>query len=302
MSIRTKCRAVSQKNTIVLLALLTAIAILTISVVGAEPKSPVLGGLAPVLILTIMTWYLIVLVVDRNQIIGALAAMFKIQRQPKFQNTNFWLTIAVYAAIFVLGIVALWTGLPQRLLTRLHGFAVTAISGAGNAAGLPQPGPIAGLLPVTPFLYYGILVAVSIIVISLVLILGGLRLAYQTRMTNAHHSQLDAREQAADLVQETIAKLKSAKEYHDTIIQCYKRMCMILTNVGLGTVSEETAREFAEKASSKLQIGKDAVTGLTFLFEEARYSDHEISEEKRVMALSHLQYLQQAFSSNVGTK
>jgi hypothetical protein len=291
----------SGKNAVVLSVLLTTILILTVSVVGAVPKSPVLGGLAPVLILTIMTWYLIVLIVDRDQIIAALAAMFKLQREPTPRETNFWLTVAVYAALFGLGIIAIWTGLPQRILTRLQGMVVTGIYGLGNTSALrPQLGPIAGLIPTTPILYYGILITVAIVAVSLTLILGGIRLAYRARGMRFIDSQVEVKEQAAELVQETITSLKSTMKYHEIILQCYKRMCEVLSNAGLEAASEETAREFAESISSKLQIGKEAVTGLTFLFEEARYSDHEISEEKRITALSHLQFLQQALSANVG--
>ncbi|MGD0176250.1 MAG: DUF4129 domain-containing protein [Candidatus Bathyarchaeia archaeon] len=291
----------SGKNAIVLSVLLTTILILTVSVVGAVPKSPVLGGLAPVLILTIMTWYLIVLIVNRDQIIAALAAMFKLQREPKPRETNFWLTVAAYAALFGLGIIAIWTGLPQRILTRLQGMAVIGISGIGNtSAPRPQLGPIAGLLPTTPILYYGILITGAIVAVSFTLILGGIRLAYRARGMRFIDSQVEVKEQAAELVQETITSLKSTMKYHEIILQCYKRMCEVLSSAGLEPASEETAREFAENISSKLQIGKEAVTGLTFLFEEARYSNHEISEEKRITALSHLQFLQQALSANVG--
>jgi hypothetical protein len=293
----------SGKNAIVLSILLTTILILTVSVVGAVPKSPVLGGLAPVLILTIMTWYLIVLIVDRDQIIAALAAILKLRREPKPRETNFWLTAITYAVILGLGIIVLWTGLPQQILARLKEMASVATSGSSppNTSGLvPQLSPIAQLLPTTLILDYGIFAVAAIVVVSFTLILAGVRLAFQTRGMNFIESQIEVKEQAATLVQETITSLKSMREYHETILQCYKRMCEILSSAGLVTVSEETAREFAENVSSKLQVGKEAVTGFTFLCEEARYSNHEISEEKRSTALSHLQFLQQALSVNVG--
>jgi hypothetical protein len=290
----------SGKNAIVLSVLLITILILTVSVVGAVPRSPVLGGLAPVLVLSIMTWYLVVLIVDRDQIIAALAAMFKLQREPKPRETNFWLTVAVYAALFGLGIIAIWSGLPQRILTRLQGMAVIGIYGSGNTSGpRPQLGPIAGLLPTT-ILYYGILITVAIVAVTFTLILGGIRLAYRARGMSFTDSQVKVKEQAAEVVQETITSLKSTMKYHEIILLCYKKMCEVLSNAGLEAASEETAREFAENISSKLQIGKEAVTGLTFLFEEARYSNHEISEEKRITALSHLQFLQRVLSANVG--
>lgn len=134
----------SGRNAVTLSILLALVLILTVSVAGAVPRSPVLGGLAPILILTVMTWYLIVLIVDRDRIIAALAAMFKLQGKPKpLDKTNFWLTIAVYAAILGLGMVALWTGLPQRILSRMQGIATNFISGSENTPSFrPQLGPI----------------------------------------------------------------------------------------------------------------------------------------------------------------
>lgn len=292
----------SARNVISLSILLIVVLVLTGSVVGGVPASPVLGGLAPILILALMTWYLIILIVNRGDLIAGLAAIFKLRRRPESAPTNLWLTIAVYAALFGLGIVAMWTGLPQRILSRLQEMATLTISGTQNTNKLPpsQSNPIAGLFPATPFIYYGILVSAAICVVSFTLILGGLRLAIKTRELGSDHSEEKMKVNAVEVLWQTITRLKSAKEYHETILQCYKRMCEILSKAGLEAAPEETAREFAESISAKLHIGEEAVTGLTFLFEEARYSNHEISEDKRIMALNHLGLLQQALSPQAG--
>jgi hypothetical protein len=291
----------SARNVISLSILLIVVLILTGSVVGGVPASPVLGELAPILILALMTWYLIILIVNRGQLIAGLAAIFKLGRRREFARTNFWLTIAVYAAMFGLGIVALWTGLPQRILGRLQEMATLAMSGTQNTNKLPpsQSNPIARLFPATPFIYYGILVSAAICVVSFTLIIGGLRLAIKSRELRSDRSEEKMKVNAAEVLRQTITHLKSAKEYHETILQCYKRMCETLSQAGLEAAPEETAREFAESISAKLHIG-EAVTGLTFLFEEARYSSHEISEDKRIMALNHLGLLQQALSPQAG--
>lgn len=294
----------SVRNVIFLSILLIVVLILTGSVVGGVPASPLLGGLAPILILALMTWYLIILIVNRAELIAGLAAIIKLRRRAEFVRTNFWLTIAVYAGLFGLGIVALWTGLPQRILSRLQEMATLAISGTltqnTNKLSPSQSNPIAGLFPATPFIYYGILLSAAICVVSFTLILGGLRLAIKTRELASDHSEEKMKVNAAEVLRQTITRLKSAKEYHETILQCYKRMCEILSKAGLEAAPEETAREFAESISAKFHIGEEAVTGLTFLFEEARYSNHEITEDKRIMALNHLGLLQQALSPQAG--
>jgi hypothetical protein len=275
------------------------ILILTGSVVSQVPGSPMLGGLAPILILTLMTWYLLILIVHRSEIMTALAAIFKLRRKTKPDETNVWLTIAVYATLIVLGIVALWTGLPQRILGRLQGMAI--LFGTENSSRpSSQSNPIAGILPVTPFLYYGLVVSAAILALSFVILLGGLSLALKTREVNPNDSELEMKMNAAEVVRQAITGLRTAKAYHETILQCYKLMCKVLSGAGIDVEPAETAREFAESISTRLELGKDAVRGLTFLFEEARYSDHEISEEKRIMALNHLKSLEHTLSTNVG--
>ena len=73
-------------------------------------------------------------------------------------------------------------------------------------------------------------------------------------------------------------------------------MCEMLSREGLNIRLDETAREFSAEASSKLRLGSDAVRSLTFLFEEARYSAHDIEEEKRTAALSELEILERALA------
>ncbi len=275
------------------------ILILTGSVVGQVPRSPMLGGLAPILILTLMTWYLLILIVRRGEIMTALAAILKLRRKAKPDETNFWLTTAVYATLIVLGIIALWTGVPQRILSRLQEMAI--IFGTENPSRpSSQLNPIAGILPVTPFIYYGLFVSAAILTLSFVILLGGLSLALKTREVNPDDSELEMKMNAAEVVRQAITGLRAARAYHETILQCYKLMCKVLSSAGIDVEPAETAREFAESISVRLELGKDAVRGLTFLFEEARYSDHEITEEKRIMALNHLKSLEQTLSTNVG--
>ncbi len=275
------------------------ILVLTGSVVGQVPRSPTLGGLAPILILALMTWYLLILIVHRGEIMTALAAILKLRRKTKPDETNLWLTIAVYTTLIVLGIIALWTGLSQRILSRLQGMAI--IFGTENPSRpSSQLNPIAGNPWVTPFIYYGFFVSAAILTLSFVILLGGLSLALKTREVNPDDSELEMKMNAAEVVRQTITSLRAAKAYHETILQCYKLMCKVLSSAGIEVEPAETAREFAESISTRLELGKDAVRGLTFLFEEARYSDHEISEEKRIMALNHLKSLEQTLSTNVG--
>lgn len=298
-------REMNLKNqAVALTSLLLIILILTGSIAGTIPRVPVLGGLAPILILTFMTWYLILLIVKRNDIITALAAMFLPHRKGTPTRTNFLISIIGYAFFIGVTIILLWSGLLQRLLSRFQGVTITPETG-NQTLPPPQMNPISRFMAQTyqlGALYYGILVSAAIFVFSFFIFLRGFDMALRDRraLSEEHESDTEVKEEAVEVLEHAIASLKQTKEYHETILQCYKSMCKVLSEAGLVISSTETAREFVESISAKLQVGRDAVRGLTFLFEEARYSDHQITEQKRIMAVNHLESLQQVLSRDVG--
>ena len=289
------------RNALALTALMTIVLTLTGFIVGGEAKPPLIGGLAPLLILTLLIWYLIILIVNRTEIIAGVATIFRLRRKQELARTSFLSTVVVYIVLFSLGIIVLWMGVPQRILGGMLGIITTL--GTGNTSNLPQPNPLAGFFPSAAIISLGVVITAVIFVMSFILLIGGLRLALNTREIRADDSRRAMEEDATEVVQQTITALKAEREYHEyheIILQCYMKMCTILERAGMELSPAETAREFAESISTKLQVGEKAVSGLTFLFEEARYSNHEISEEKRIMALNYLRSLQQALSANVG--
>jgi hypothetical protein len=74
-------------------------------------------------------------------------------------------------------------------------------------------------------------------------------------------------------------------------------MCAILSDRGFLISPTQTAREFGENVSRKLELGGASVSGLTFLFEEARYSDHLIEDQKRHLAMDYLNSLERVLTS-----
>jgi len=244
------------------------------------------------------------LIVDREAIIGALASILKARRESNQPKANFWATMLTYAVLFGLGIVALWFGLPQQILNRLRtatqGLGIFAVGGNTTSPTFQLSPLIGGFLPIAAFTDYVIVVSALIFVMSCIILLAGLRRAITARENASDDSEVVLKMEAAEVVQQTISRLETTKEYHEIILQCYKRMCKALANAGLDVEPTQTAREFAESVSTKLRVGNEAVRGLTFLFEEARYSDHEILEAKRAEALKRLESLQRALLVNVG--
>lgn len=280
-------------------ALIAVILILTGAAARQVPRTPVLGELAPFLIVGFLTWYMIILIVDRNEIIAAIATLLKLGGQREWSRKGFWLTTVVYSTMLILIIVLLWVIFPQPL-KRIQEIVQQLSLSANTSAQNSEPNPIAEIVPASSFVYYTIAILAAIFFLSLILLLGGLSLAFKNREVKPDHSDLEMKMDAMEVVQQAIVGLKSEREYHETILQCYKRMCMLLSGAGFGMAPAETAREFAETISTNLRIGAEAVKSLTFLFEEARYSSHEISEDKRMTALGHLESLERALSLKVG--
>ncbi len=295
------CLTMLDRNAAAATVLLSIIFVLTVIITGNAVTPPRLGGLTPLLIMTLMIWYLILLIVNRNGIIAGVAAIFKLRRQTEFvRGSSLWATIVAYAIVFLTGIIIIWMGIPQQILQTIQGFVITF--GARSSSSSVPPSPIESFVPTSAVIYFGGFLLAAIFVLSCILLIAGMRLAASSGRIRVDDSRLELEEEAREVVEQTITSLKAEREieYHEIILQCYKRMCKILSRAGIEVGPSETAREFAQSVSTKLHAGDKAISGLTFLFEEARYSNHRISEEKRKLALDCLSSLQLALSTNVG--
>jgi hypothetical protein len=179
----------------------------------------------------------------------------------------------------------------QRIIGAVQA-AIVVTSAAlriGQGSSLP-----AGVSSPSLYLYYYIiLVFGAIVLVSFGLLIGGLRTAYGwAREERALPSIETVRHEALMAVQRATKNLRFAGDYRETILNCYRQMCHALSRHGFQIELSETASEFSNSVSSKLGLGGDSVRYLTFLFEEARYSDHQIDDTKRANALNQLESLE----------
>jgi hypothetical protein len=287
------------RQTVALIALLAIILALSGSMARAAPGSPLIGVLAPVVVPALMTLYLILLLVNSKWIVEAFAAFLMSRPKKEGDKTNFLAVILAYAIVIVLAVALLRLGLIQRAVTFLQQSASSLSQAGGQSLTTPE-GP--NLSPTSIALeYYSIVMLVAIVLASLCLgVLGFHRALTYVGGFPATKEDEQLRREALQAVKQALASLKETGKYHDTILECYRQMCKILSDEGFVIAPIQTAREFASDVSGRLSLGRDFVTGLTFLFEEARYSDHPIDDEKRKLAVNELQSLQRALASNVG--
>jgi hypothetical protein len=284
------------KQTVALVALLAIILALTGSAAKTGPGSPLIGALAPAIIPAVMTFYLILLLVNSKWIVEAIAAFFRSRPRHRAEQTNPFVVILTYAIVIVLVVALLRSGLGQTFVTLLQeGARVFSQTGTLSPA---TPEGLSAFPTSIALQYYIILMFVAIVVASSCLSILGLRraLTYSNRFeTIKEEGRL--REQALEVVKQALTNLRESGKYQDTILECYRQMCKVLSDEGFRITPTQTAREFASNVSGKLRLGHDFVTGLTFLFEEARYSDHPINDEKRELAVNELHSLQRALAS-----
>ncbi|MEM2971632.1 MAG: DUF4129 domain-containing protein [Candidatus Bathyarchaeia archaeon] len=107
-------------------------------------------------------------------------------------------------------------------------------------------------------------------------------------------------EKAMTVFGEAISEIKARESdlsFRAAIIKCYERLCELLAQHGCQIQEHETVQEFRASASKILNIPDKPFSTLTNLFEEARYSLHEIDEAKRNEALNCLEDLRRHLAS-----
>jgi hypothetical protein len=283
-----------EKQTVALVGLTAVILVLTGAAVGSAPSSPMLGVVAPVIIPALLTWYLLMILAYGGRIIEILAAFLVLRPLKETRQTQSMLaTVLAWVIVIALAVVIIRPEIMQSLAGAFQQAAEVFSSSANVLSQTNQAGVESNPSPSNVVLYYyAILVFGAILVVSFSLFLGGLRKAYtEIRAQSGEHR---LREDVLGVVKSTRAKLEARDRYPDAIIECYQQMCEILSRRGHEIGPAQTAREFAEHVSGKLDLATDLVKGLTFLFEEARYSDHQIGDEKRSIALNYLYSLEHA--------
>jgi hypothetical protein len=148
-----------------------------------------------------------------------------------------------------------------------------------NAPNLLQTG---GILPAVSNLvqnswfslaFLGLLVVGGVVVIQSVRV--ALKETHDVTMQELHGNQ----EQGLQAVHEAIKLVDDqASDPRSRIISCYQHLVATVFRLGAPVTSDLTARELDRAVRSTFALKGPATTDLTQLFEEARYSLHEITD------------------------
>ena len=279
-------------------ALLCVIAAFTVFAAGSQPKPVLIGAFAQYLLPALLTIYLLVVLYNARAIMGLLATLLLRRGKGEEVKPNSWIAVIGYAIGTILIILLVRTGVFQNILEAVEN-SVAAASAFRMQQGPPSQ---IGLLTSNSYLsYYLVLIISAIILVSLTLVIGAVRIAFgRGRGETAPVSMERARKETLKVVQRATRDLKMSGDYGETILNCYRQMCRVLANHGFSIASHETATEFSNSVSAKLGLGGDSMRGLTLLFEEARYSNHQIDDKKRAAALTQLESIERSLGAVSG--
>ena len=100
--------------------------------------------------------------------------------------------------------------------------------------------------------------------------------------------QASVAEDFATSMSDAIGDLESEPDARRAVIAAYARMEGVLAYHGLRRLPSETPVEYLRRVLLDLTSEHDAVSSLTALFEEAKFSRHEIGDEQKLEAIAAL--------------
>ena len=264
---------------------------------GSQLHPAMIGAFAQYLVPGLLTIYLLVLVVNAKVIMNILAILFRGGRKQRSSGNPLWGMIG-YAIVIVLLVILVrsTTAVPRiiRAVVSAVGATMSALHMTTEAQQITRPvASTSGSF----LLYYTLIIFGTVIIVSFALFLGGLRTAYGLTGEEPMPQKIaSARLEAMKVLQRAASDLKLTGDYQEVILNCYRQMCHVLSDRGFKITPEQTASEFSDRISYKLGLGGHAVKALTFLFEEARYSDHSIDDARRAQAINQLDSLQRSLT------
>jgi hypothetical protein len=94
------------------------------------------------------------------------------------------------------------------------------------------------------------------------------------------------------IIKRALYGLATGDELRQVIYEAYRKMCSQLEKLGYTREDHVTPAEFARALRLALPLDTRSMRMLTGLFEEARYSDHRLSEADRRAAIESLRYIE----------
>lgn len=158
-------------------------------------------------------------------------------------------------------------------------FILSVSSGGGGGSGLEGAASTqrANAILIT---VVGIVMITAVVAYILSVVLAARRLLEEDEDHRKKH--------ARRAVDDAISSIIRGDDPRSVVIRCYNDMCRIVLGKGVKGFRPLTPGEFKVKIKEELGVSGSSVDQLTTLFEEARYSHHQIGDEHKDRALEAL--------------
>ncbi len=103
----------------------------------------------------------------------------------------------------------------------------------------------------------------------------------------------DIEDSLSSTLDKAITEIDEGSDVRRTIINSYHEMTRVLEEKGAENDDHMTPREFKDQIIKEIPGAENFVSNITFLFEEARYSPHELKEKDRKEVIRHLEELKE---------
>jgi hypothetical protein len=163
--------------------------------------------------------------------------------------------------------------------------------GGGSSPSLPNGASTSEPLMPTFLLVSGIIIIAAVFVGGLLFVQAIREMREEAKAVPPPEEEV-LQGEALSVVGEAISEITAHEgdlDFRAAIIKCYERLCELLAQRNCQIQKHETVQEFRISASKFLNLPDEPLSTLTNLFEEARYSIHEIDETKRNEALKCLE-------------
>jgi hypothetical protein len=256
--------------------------------------------LGPVVILAAMVGVIILIGLNWRDIGASIG--FGIARGRKNRKRGSWASFFIAATVWAIAIgylIASGKGIFGRnLLNQTRVTQVVAdTTGGSNSAQGGVAGIIASIVGNSwfGFVFLGLLAVGSLIVVQAV------RVSLKETGDLSHdrgHKQIEGLQAVSDAIRLVDDQ---ANDPRSRIISSYQLLIITVSRLGAPASPDMTARELESAISSTLSLKGSATGGLTHLFEEARYSLHEITDQDALTAHDYLDSIAKELRVQIAT-
>ena len=242
--------------------------------------------LGPVVILGILVTLIILIGLNYRDLAAGIGFGMAQRRKMRKRGSRYSTFVAMFFWALAIGVLIETKGPTQATNSTL-----TKILGENATA--PSPLQTGGFVPALSNLVQNSwfsLAFLGLLVVGGVVVIQSVRVALKETHDVTIQELQGNQEEGLQAVQEAIKIVEDpTSDPRDRIIACYKRLITTVSRLGAPVSSDLTARELDRAVRSTFALKGPATTDLTQLFEEARYSLHEIDDDDADKAHEYLE-------------